>query len=77
MGSNAEHHSDETVGHQPEVPVLPRLSLLRCHLWRLRLIKLSPITKVVLGIRADGKSGTIDHDLGHKNSRSKWTEHRW
>lgn len=54
VGPDAEHHGDEAVAHQAEVSPPPPLRLLCRHLLCLRVTKLLPVTKVLLGIRADG-----------------------
>lgn len=55
MGSNAEQDSDGAVAHQAVVPPPPPLPLLCRHLLCLRVMKLLPVTIVLLGIRTDGK----------------------
>lgn len=56
VGSDAQHHSQDAVAHQAEVPPPPLLPLLCRHLLCLRLTKLLPVTRVILGIRAGGKA---------------------
>lgn len=55
MGSYAEHHSDDTIRHQAEVPLPPLLLLLGHHLWSVRVMNLLPVTDVLIGIHADRK----------------------
>lgn len=55
MGSDAEHHSEDAVPHQAEVPPPLPLPLLCCHLLCVRLVKLLPVTHILMGVRADGR----------------------
>lgn len=55
VGSYAEHHSDDTICHQAEVPLPPLLLLLGHHLWSVRVMNLLPVTDVLIGIHADRK----------------------
>ncbi len=53
VGSDAEHHSDDAVAHQVEVPPPLPLPLLCRHLLCMRLTKLLPVANALLGIHTD------------------------
>lgn len=55
VGSYAEHHSDDTIRHQAEVPPPPLLLLLGHHLRSVRVMNLLPVTNVLIGVHADRK----------------------
>lgn len=50
VGANAEHNGHDAVTSQAEVSLSPLLPLLCCHLLCMGLIKLVPVTNVVLSI---------------------------
>lgn len=55
VGADAEHHGDDTVAHQAEVPPPAAPLPLLCSLLCVRLMELLPVSHVVPVIHADGK----------------------
>lgn len=74
VGSDAEHHSDDAVAHQAEVPPPPPLPLLCRRLLSMSLSKLLPVAHALLGFRTDGEAvgggGTGGANVRNRQNRS-------